>query len=123
MIDPTHLRYARVTNLAAGTCNHIDFMVLYLAHHGPQRASVIDRAHAAWLGKPVSYRYMACFIFSRQYGFVSHSFLNCHNAIKLPCYGFGSQPGTLIHNPARGVYALNANGCMRLARILATDVQ
>lgn len=123
MIDPTTLTYARVTNLAAGTCNHIDFMVLYLALHGTSRACDVDRAHAAWLGRTAAYRYFAWFIFHRAYGFVSFTFANTANAINLPKYGFGSQPGTLIHNPIRGYYALNINGYLRVARITGHALQ
>jgi hypothetical protein len=121
MIDPTTLSYGRTTNIAAGTCNNVDFVLLYLAYHGPSKAVAVNKAHAAWRGKP-GWRYPAWFIFSREFGFVSHDFYNVANAIRRPCYGFGSNRSTLIHNPSRGVYALNANGCLRLARLILATV-
>lgn len=118
-IDPTSLKYSRVTDLKAGTCNHIDFMVLYLAFHGPTRASELDRAHSAWLGKAPTYRYFACAIFGAQFGYISKSFTNLSSAIRPPCYGFGTNKKTLFHKPTRGVYAINARGVDRLGAILS----
>jgi len=120
MFDPTTLTYGRVTSLKAGTCNNVDFLVLYLAYHGTSKAGVVGKAHSLWRGKPSSWRYLSRYVFSRQFGYVSHDFFNGRSAIRPPCYGFGSQHGTLIHNPGWGLYALNANGCFRLARIMLT---
>jgi hypothetical protein len=112
--------YSRRTSVKAGTLNHLDFVVLYLATHGPSKASSIDRAHAAWLGTPATYRYFAWFVFNLAYCYVSLGFTSLQPAILPPCYGFGSQSGTFIFKPRRGVYALNAQGITRLQHILSS---
>jgi hypothetical protein len=122
MVNLASLTYRpRVTNLALGTCSTVDFVVLLLAEHGSLPVRSIYARLAAWRGgflSPNGQYTPATHLFSGEFFYVSRSETDLAPAFSNPGYKFGTNKTTLWYRVSHGVYALNANGLARLARII-----
>jgi len=128
-IDLTSLSHNRKTDLSSGQVSLVDFVVLYLGENGPTRRIELERAidkFRGWVPKkfgtetrPQAHT-TASHLFSREYGHISKGFEDLESDIGNPNYGFGTMQTTLWFGNAKGVYALNANGMARYAKIVGT---
>lgn len=137
MVNLSSLTYRpRVTNLAAGTCSTVDFVVLLLGRAGSHGMplSAIYIALSAFRNKPLNLnKQVGCcnHLFNRVYGYVSQArdpnvlWRQFFYRFSGPVKSAPQAPAACflrahVYRVRAGVYALNANGLARYARLVGS---
>ncbi len=110
--------HRRRTDVKAGFCSNVDFVVLTLAARGPTRAKDLYAALASWRPekgplRPNGQAGWATHLFNREYSYVACS--ASEPDVRRPGYTKGSCSKPLWYRVSRGVYALNQAGWLRAA--------
>jgi hypothetical protein len=118
MVNITNLTYCpRRTDLAAGQCSMVDYVVLLLGNAGSMRQGQIHSAVAFWRGLTLSRGQCTriTHLTDASCGYISPSYEDTSNTAY-----FGTRTFGLWYRISTGLYALNRAGRARYERLSAT---